>query len=70
MVIWKPPKAIPIDGGEIVMLTNQGIVTAWYNSNSNEWVCYDDAFRLACNDELSIVGAEILGWASIEELMS
>ena len=42
----------PKDGTHILIKTNFGIVDAWMDNDSCDWVCYDDEFVIdGCNDD-------------------
>jgi len=45
--IWQPIETAPTDRTEILLKTKFGIVSAFFDSEDNEWVCYDDIFCLA-----------------------
>ena len=56
MINWQPVETIPMDGTEILLKTQQGIVSAWFCNESPtndahddgvyDWICYDDMFVL------------------------
>lgn len=36
----------PTDATAVLLRTNVGIVSAWFDKSANEWVCYDDKFTI------------------------
>lgn len=46
------PEGPPFDGNAILILTNTGVVEAWWDNHDWDWVCYDDAFQLELGDAL------------------
>ncbi|MBF0350921.1 MAG: hypothetical protein HQM11_07795 [SAR324 cluster bacterium] len=68
---WNPVETIPIDGTEILIKTDTGIVTAWLCREEQptdgiscvyEWVCFDDMFTLDGYDN------NIEGWLPLDIL--
>jgi len=67
---WNNPEyqPIPRDGTEILIVTENGIVTAWFNEEEPTNDAHDDGhYEWVCfNDEFTIDGdAEIMAWAYI-----
>jgi hypothetical protein len=69
-IAWQPIKTIPMDGTEILIKTNAGIVSAWfcieYPTNDSkddgvyDWICFDDEFTIDGHS------SEIIGWMPIK----
>ena len=47
---WRPIESAPKDSTEILLRTNVGYVSAWFDNENCEWVCYDDMFTLNEDD--------------------
>jgi len=53
---WQPIDTIPMDGTEILIKTDVGVVSAWFcheeptndarDDGYYDWVCYDDMFTI------------------------
>ena len=43
---WQPIETAPKDGTLVLIKGIQGAVSAWYDSDNHDWVCYDDKFTL------------------------
>lgn len=74
---WLDMKCAPRDGSNILLLTNTGVVSAWYKPGSWSddtpispreydgpvWICYDDAFQIEIEELPDGEHApEIKGW--------
>ena len=63
---WQPMETAPRDESEILLLTTDGVVSAWYEKPSKvetmngteyeggQWICYDDKFQIE-NDQGGII---------------
>jgi len=57
---WQPLDTIPMDGTEVLIKTDTGIVSAWFcnerptneaqDDGRYDWICYDDMFTLDGHD--------------------
>ena len=57
---WQPVETIPMDGTEILIKTDVGIVSAWFwheeptngakDDGCYDWICYDDMFQIDGHD--------------------
>ncbi len=57
---WRPIDTIPMDGTEILIKTDVGIVSAWFcheeptndaeDNSFYDWICYDDMFQIDGHD--------------------
>ena len=66
---WQPIETIPMDGTEILIKTDTGIVSAWFcheeptndakDNGCYDWICYDDMIQIDGHDN------NIEGWAPI-----
>lgn len=52
---WNDISTLPKDGTDVILKTHIGIVSAWYHSEDDEWVCYDDMFVIT-GDDVTIEG--------------
>ena len=46
LIMWKPISTAIHDEHEVLIKTRIGVVSAWYDASSGEWVCYDDGFAV------------------------
>ena len=69
---WNPIETIPMDGSEVIILTLEGVVSAWFcdkpptndakDDGMYDWICFDDMFRIDGHDN------NILGWVPFTRL--
>jgi hypothetical protein len=68
---WQPKETVPMDGTEILIKTDIGVVSAWFcheaptnqdrDNGCYEWICYDDMFTIDGYDN------NIEAWCPIPE---
>lgn len=72
---WRSMESAPRDGTEVLLRTNIGVVSAWFQPSEKHetvngpewdgamWVCYDDAFQIEVEEPPSgYIDAGVLGW--------
>lgn len=74
---WRPMWSAPRDGSPILLLTNTGMVSAWYQPgwwdevtplhereyNGAQWICYDDAFQIEVEETpTGYIDGSAIGW--------
>ena len=50
---WQNINTASFDSADSILIkTKIGIVEAWFHSDAQEWVCYDDAFAVQHTDDI------------------
>lgn len=58
---WQPIDTAPRTEKEILLKTSVGIVSAWFDHEEHQWVCYDDAFTIDPD------GSSATHWMSLDD---